>query len=98
MRLRANVLSWVHDDERDVGYWIGREHWGAGVATAALGAFLTILEERPLFAHVAEHNVGSIRVLEKCGFVAVDRVEIAGESVPELLYRMEGSSVSATIA
>jgi RimJ/RimL family protein N-acetyltransferase len=54
------VVSWVHDDERDVGYWIGREHWGAGVATAALGAFLTVLEERPLFAHVAERNVGSI--------------------------------------
>ena len=92
------VVSWVHDDERDVGYWIGREHWGAGVATAALGAFLTIVEERPLFAHVAEHNVGSIRVLEKCGFVAVDRVEIAGEPVSELLYRLEGSSDSATIA
>lgn len=87
----GNVVSWVHDDERDVGYWIGREHWGAGVATAALGAFLTIVEERPLFAHVAEHNVGSIRVLEKCGFVAVDRVEIAGEPVSELLFRLEGS-------
>jgi RimJ/RimL family protein N-acetyltransferase len=23
---------------------------------------------RPLYAHVAAHNVGSIRVLEKCGF------------------------------
>jgi RimJ/RimL family protein N-acetyltransferase len=94
----GNVVSWTHDGERDVGYWIGREHWGKGVATAALGALLAELQERPLFAHVAEHNVGSIRVLEKCGFVAVDRVEIAGESVPELLYRLEGSSDSATIA
>ena len=23
---------------------------------------------RPLYAHVAVHNVGSIRVLQKCGF------------------------------
>ncbi|MET1012220.1 MAG: GNAT family N-acetyltransferase [Actinomycetota bacterium] len=92
------VVSWVHDDERDVGYWIGREHWGQGVATAALASFLTLFAERPLFAHAAEHNVASIRVLEKCGFVALDRVEIAGESVSELLYRLEGSSDSATIA
>jgi RimJ/RimL family protein N-acetyltransferase len=79
----GNVVSWVHNDERDVGYWIGREHWGAGVATAALGAFLTILEERPLFAHVAEHNIGSIRVLEKCGFALVDHVALSDEARTE---------------
>ncbi len=94
----GNVVSWVHDEERDVGYWIGREHWGLGVATAALGSFLTLLRERPLCAHVAEHNAGSIRVLEKCGFVAVDRVEIAGQPVTELLLRLEGPYDSATIA
>ena len=87
----GNVVSWVHDDERDVGYWIGREHWGAGVATAALGAFLTILEERPLFAHVAEHNIGSIRVLEKCGFTLVDHVALPGEEGIERRYRLESS-------
>jgi RimJ/RimL family protein N-acetyltransferase len=94
----GNVVSWVHDEERDVGYWIGRERWGQGVATAALASFLTLLEERPLSAHVAEHNAGSIRVLEKCGFVAVDRVEIAGEPGTELLFRLEGSYDSATMA
>jgi RimJ/RimL family protein N-acetyltransferase len=30
--------------------------------------------QRPLFAYVARHNVGSIRVLEKCGF------ELAGKA------------------
>lgn len=87
----GNVVSWVHDEERDVGYWIGREHWGQGVATAALASFLTQLQERPLSAYVAEQNVGSIRVLEKCGLVNVDRVEIAGEPVFELLFRLQGS-------
>lgn len=86
----GNVVSWVHDEERDVGHRIGREHWGQGVATAALASFLTLFEERPLSAHVAEHNVGSIRVLEKCGFVAVDRVGIAGEPVTELLFPARG--------
>ena len=95
----GNIVSWVHDGERDVGYWIGREHWGEGVATAALGAFLTIVEERPLFAHVAEHNVGSIRVLEKCGFALVGQVTLpddaGNEEGTERLYRLETDSRSA---
>jgi RimJ/RimL family protein N-acetyltransferase len=94
----GNVVSWTHDGERDVGYWIGREHWGKGVATAALGALLAELEERPLFAHVAEHNVGSIRVLEKCGFSNVGSVVLPDEDVTELLYRLGGPQDSATIA
>src|SRR5688572_15280601 len=75
----GNVVSWVHDDERDVGYWIGREHWGKGIATAALTAFLTQVHMRPLFAHVAENNLGSIRVLEKCGFANLGPVSVEGE-------------------
>ena len=96
--IAGNVVSWTHDGERDVGYWIGREHWGKGVATAALGAFLAELQERPLFAHVAEHNVGSIRVLEKCGFSNLGRVVLPNEEGTELLYRLGDSQDSATIA
>lgn len=86
----GNVVSWVHGEERDVGYWIGRQHWGKGIATAALTSFLTLLEERPLFAHVVEHNVGSIRVLEKCGFVRSGTVHLPDEGVTELLFRLGG--------
>ena len=63
------IGSWEVEGERDVGFWIGRDHWGNGYATAALRAFLDIDLHRPLHAHVADHNVGSRRVLEKCGFV-----------------------------
>jgi RimJ/RimL family protein N-acetyltransferase len=62
------IGSWPQDGVRLVGYWIGREHWGKGIATRALAEFLHHVNERPLFAHVAQNNVGSIRVLEKCGF------------------------------
>ena len=62
------VSSWEQDGPRLVAYWIGREHWGKGVATRALSEFLSIERTRPLHAYVAEHNAGSIRVLEKCGF------------------------------
>lgn len=62
------IGSWRQDGVRLVGYWIGKELWGRGVATRALAAFLLHVTERPLHAHVAEHNAGSTRVLEKCGF------------------------------
>lgn len=64
----GNVESWEQDGEREVGYWLGREYWGKGIATRALSAFLDYVEERPLYAYVVKHNVASIRVLEKCGF------------------------------
>jgi RimJ/RimL family protein N-acetyltransferase len=63
------IGSWEVEDEREVGFWIGREHWGNGYATAALRAFLDVDLHRPLHAHVADHNVGSRRVLENCGFI-----------------------------
>jgi hypothetical protein len=64
----GNIGSWEHDRKRLVGYWIGKSYWGRGVATRALSAFLGVVKARPLYAHVAKHNIGSIRVLEKCGF------------------------------
>jgi RimJ/RimL family protein N-acetyltransferase len=77
----GNVVSWGSSDERLVGYWIGREHWGKGVATAALSAFLHHERTRPLLARVAEHNVGSVRVLEKCGFIRVGRDRVVHEGI-----------------
>ena len=69
-RLAGNVVSFVRDGQREVGYWIGRELWGGGVATAALAAFLDLETERPLYAGVARWNAGSLRVLAKNGFAA----------------------------
>jgi RimJ/RimL family protein N-acetyltransferase len=86
----GNVGSWDADDTRLVGYWIGREWWGRGVATAALSAFLELDRTRPLHALVAAHNVGSIRVLEKCGFVRSDGVVATGDDPEELAYRLDG--------
>jgi RimJ/RimL family protein N-acetyltransferase len=65
----GSIGSWEVEGERDVGFWIGRDHWGNGYATAALRAFLDVDLHRPLYAHVVDHNVGSRRVLEKCGFI-----------------------------
>jgi RimJ/RimL family protein N-acetyltransferase len=71
-QVAGNVVSWAADGRRLVGYWIGSDFWGQGIATRALAEFLEqVVTERPLHALVAPHNLGSIRVLEKCGFVRV---------------------------
>ena len=57
----GNVVSWDGDGERLAGYWIGRRHWGRGVATRALAAFLSYDTARPLHARVAKHNLASLR-------------------------------------
>ena len=61
-------MSFIMEGKREVGYWIGREFWGKGIATQALSELLRCIEMRPLYGHVAKHNIGSRRVLEKCGF------------------------------
>ncbi len=71
-QVAGSIASFLQSGEREVGYWLGREFWGRGVATAALRAFLTDEARRPLYAHVARHNVASRRVLEKCGFALID--------------------------
>ncbi len=68
----AGCVSCFHADGVDsVGYWIGREFRGRGVATNGLRLLLEEISIRPLHARVATTNRASIRVLEKCGFVLV---------------------------
>jgi RimJ/RimL family protein N-acetyltransferase len=47
---------------------------------------------RPLHAHVAAHNAGSIRVLEKCGFRR-DRVQATApasdDGIEELIFVLD---------
>ena len=64
----GNIGSWQENGQQLLGYWVGREYWGRGVATQALALLVAEVSIRPLYAHVAVHNVGSIRVLEKAGF------------------------------
>ena len=81
----GSIFSWNDGDDRAVGYWLGRDHWGRGYATEALVAFLEVDRVRPMTAYVAVQNVASRRVLEKAGFVAVERR--AAEDIEEDVMR-----------
>ncbi len=74
------IVSFPMEGEREVGYWIGRDFWRKGIATQALLLFLTEIKIRTLYAHVIKDNVGSRRVLEKCGF------SLAGENDEEFIF------------
>ncbi|MFH8660147.1 GNAT family N-acetyltransferase [Streptomyces afghaniensis] len=80
--------------EREVTYWVDRAYWGKGIATAALGALLTEVPERPLYARAASDNAGSLRVLEKCGFRAVATASgyasARGAEIEETVLLLEG--------
>jgi RimJ/RimL family protein N-acetyltransferase len=79
----GNIGCWERDGKRYVGYWLGREFWGQGLATRALAELVQELD-RPVYAEVAATNVGSVRVLEKCGFTVVDRTTEQDETFGEI--------------
>jgi RimJ/RimL family protein N-acetyltransferase len=90
----GSISSWTNEGEREVTYWIGREHWGKGIATRALAEFLADVERtRPIQASTADDNVGSQRVLEKCGFRRVGArrafATSRGEELDEVLFRLD---------
>ncbi len=91
--IAGSVLKYEMEGEAEVSYWIGRAFWGQGIATAALRQFIAELTVRPLHARAAADNLGSIRVLEKCGFVrtGTDRyfANARGEEIEEVVYLLE---------
>lgn len=83
-------------EEREVTYWIGREFWGRGAATAALRELLDVVPDRPLYARAAADNGGSLRVLQKAGFVVthIERgfAHARGEEIDEVVLTLSGLS------
>lgn len=74
--------QWVEGWE--VGYWIGKPHWGKGYATEAVGAALDAFSRawprRHIHARYFTENPQSGRVLEKIGFYDTG-IESSGVSV-----------------
>ena len=90
------MVCWGPPDDRAVGYWLGKEYWGKGVATRALAEFLRLVTTRPLYAHVAQHNLASVRVLQKCGFTFTGEAKVAssivGADIDEIILKLDASA------
>ena len=89
----GHVLSFEQFGKKAVSYWVAKEYWGKGIATKALAGFLAQVAIRPLYARAAKDNIGSIRVLEKCGFnlTGDDKgySNARGDEVEEFIFKLE---------
>lgn len=90
----AGYIACFPDGEHlEVTYWLGREFWGKGLATLALTRMLELVVERPVFARAAADNIGSIKVLEKCGFKIIGKdkgfANGRGEETEEHILRLD---------
>jgi RimJ/RimL family protein N-acetyltransferase len=85
-QVAGDLVSFLHDGQREVGYRIGQEFWGKGIATRALALFLGVELRRPLYGWVLSDNIGSQRVLEKCGFTVIgEEYEDGGHGIVFML-------------
>jgi RimJ/RimL family protein N-acetyltransferase len=92
-QVAGSVSSYEDEGKPEVTYWLGKEYWGKGIATWALQAFLAHTNKRrPIYARVAKDNLGSRRVLEKCGFTVINEstgfANARGQEIEELLLEL----------
>jgi RimJ/RimL family protein N-acetyltransferase len=79
-RVAGNINTFEIDGQRFIGYWIGQDCWGRGIASQAVAQMLKIDPHRPLRAYVAAENIGSIRALQRSGFVKIGEHASAGDA------------------
>ena len=89
----GSVSSYEDEGKPEVTYWLGKDYWGKGIATWALTAFLAHHNKtRPIYARVAKDNLGSRRVLEKCGFAIIGEssgfANARGREIEEFLLEL----------
>lgn len=89
----GHIACYPQGDDLEVTYWLGREFWGRGVATEGLKRMLALVAHRPIFARSATDNLGSLRMLQKCGFEITgtnrDFAHGRGEQTEEFLLRLD---------
>ncbi len=75
----VGMVGWSRsDDLAEIGYWVGRIHWGRGYATTAVELLIRQARRRGIVNFIAEvfpDNPASMRVLEKNGFARVGEVD-----------------------
>ncbi len=92
-QVAGHIACYPHGENLEVTYWLGREFWGRGLATQALQRMLHLVVGRPMFAKAATDNIGSIRVLQKCGFKIIGKdkgfAPGRGEDTEEYILRLD---------
>lgn len=89
----GSIVKFIMAGDTEITYWIDRKFWGQGIATTALKIFLDFEKSRPIFGRVVFDNIGSQKVLEKCGFKKVGSskgfANARQEFVIEYIYKLD---------
>ncbi|MFS4473646.1 GNAT family N-acetyltransferase [Chryseobacterium sp. T20] len=89
----GSIAKFIMEGDAEITYWIDKNFWGKGIATNALKGFLAIETARPIFGRVAFDNLGSQKVLEKCGFVKIGTdkgfANARQTEIEEFIYRLD---------
>lgn len=89
-------LQGLSTETPELGYWIGKEYWGAGYCTEACQVFieycLESIKAHSIFARAILHNSASMNVLLKCGFEFVnngrEKIGLMEKEVDFKLFRL----------
>jgi RimJ/RimL family protein N-acetyltransferase len=91
-KIAGSIAKFVMEGNTEITYWIDRNYWGKGIATKALKEFLTIEKTRPVIGRASFDNIGSQKVLEKCGFVKIGTdkgfANARQEETEEFIYKL----------
>lgn len=77
IEIDREAVGWISanhftDHSCSIGYWLAEKHWGKGLMTKIVKKFIAEIFKKyklkRIEAHVYDHNISSMRVLEKCGF------------------------------
>ncbi len=94
--ISGSIAKFMMQGEAEITYWIDRSCWNQGIATQALQQFLQLEPSRPLYGRTAFDNIGSQRVLEKCGFVKVGTdtgyANARQANIEEYIYKKAGKN------
>lgn len=91
----------VYRKNAELGYWIGEEYWGRGIATKAIKQIVDYgfnqFDIVRIFAGVFATNIGSIKALEKVGFIKEatlkDTVFKRGKFLDEHIYAIRKTEI-----
>ncbi|MDR6458784.1 RimJ/RimL family protein N-acetyltransferase [Chryseobacterium vietnamense] len=91
--IAGSIAKFIMEGDAEITYWIDKNFWGKGVATTALKNFLVLETTRPIFGRVAFDNLGSQKVLEKCGFMKIGTdkgfANARQTEIEEFIYRLD---------
>lgn len=68
-----SLFKRTEKSDLEIGYWLGRPHWGKGIVSEACRAIIKEAKEtlgvKKLVAGVFHDNPASMKILEKIGFI-----------------------------